>query len=462
MKFTDNRVTDIKIAYIGGGSREWAWKLMMDLSLEESLSGEVRLYDIDYRLASENMKVGNKISEMEDAKSKWEYRVVKTLDEALSEADFVVLSILPGTYDQMSSDVHWPEKYGIYQSVGDTVGPGGFFRAMRTIPIYIEYANAIKNICPDAWIINYTNPMTICTRILYRIFPEAKAFGCCHEVFHVQKLLAEMVKEMIGDRDATRQDISINVLGLNHCTWIDRASYKGLNLFPYFEEFTEKYMEIGYNKHLEKKWPENPFGFNSLVVFDLFRRYGVIAAAGDRHLIEFFPEIYMTDPETINSWNVSITKVAYRVWMSESHKAYRQNIINGKEHLEIKPSGEEGVRQIKALVGMGDFVTNINLPNQGQMDSITPGAVVETNALLKRDCIQPIISGSLPDQINDRLMIYVNQQESLIDAAISKDINMAFEAFKKDPMISTKNIDTKKFFNEMTGNTKEYLAYWQV
>ena len=462
MQYANNKVKDITIAYIGGGSREWAWKLMMDLALEESLSGEVKLYDINYQLASENMEVGNKISKMDDAKGLWNYSTVKTLDEALTGADFVVLSILPGTFDQMASDVHWPEKYGIYQSVGDTVGPGGMLRAMRTIPIYIGFAEAIKNICPDAWIINYTNPMTICTRILYEVFPQVKAFGCCHEVFHIQSLLTEMVKEMIGDKDITRHDISTNVMGLNHFTWIEKASYKGFDLFPYFEKFINKYQDLGYDKHNLHFWPEDPFGYKALVVFDLFKKYGLIAAAGDRHLIEFFPEIYLTDPGTVTSWKTSLTTVEYRIQQSENHKAYRQNVLHGNEFIKLTPSGEEGVRQVKALVGMGDFVTNINLPNRGQIDNITQGAVVETNALLKRDSIYPIISGSLPQTINKRIMMYVNQQELLITAAMVKDIDLAFEAFQKDPMISKRDIDTRKLFNEMVENTKEYLAFWGV
>src|SRR4030042_6426100 len=160
MIFEKNKVKDINIAYIGGGSREWAWKLMIDLAMDESLSGKVKLYDIQYKYAVENMKIGNQLTLRDDVEGKWKYEVVKTLEEALKGADFVVLSILPGTFNEMASDVHHPEKYGIYQTVGDTVGPGGILRAMRTIPIYIEFSNAIKKICPEAWEINYTNPMS--------------------------------------------------------------------------------------------------------------------------------------------------------------------------------------------------------------------------------------------------------------------------------------------------------------
>ena len=134
----------------------------------------------------------------------------------------MVISILPGTFNEMYSDVHTPEKYGVYQSVGDTTGPGGIIRALRTIPMYVEFAENIKQYCPAAWVINYTNPMTICTRTLYKVFPSIKAFGCCHEVFDTQLDVADMLKVFKGIEGATTHDIKVNVLGINHFTWIDK------------------------------------------------------------------------------------------------------------------------------------------------------------------------------------------------------------------------------------------------
>lgn len=199
----DNKVKDLKIAYIGGGSRGWARGLMSDLALEERLSGTVYLYDIDLEAARSNAKIGNMIKNHPDNKSDWDYIAVSDIQSALEGADFVVLSIQPGTFDEMHSDVHAPEEYGIYQTVGDTVGPGGVLRAMRTIPIYKDFAEKIKTFCPDAWVINYTNPMTICTKTLYEVFPEIKAFGCCHEVFGIQEFIANVYNEKNG-RQSTK------------------------------------------------------------------------------------------------------------------------------------------------------------------------------------------------------------------------------------------------------------------
>ena len=138
--------------------------------------------------------------------------------------EFVIISILPGTFDHMASDVHLPEKYGIYQSVGDTAGPGGLVRALRTIPMFVEIAEAIKEYCPETLVINYTNPMTLCVKTLYRVFPQIKAFGCCHEVFGTQKILRNMYQLATGENDVERDEVIVNVQGINHFTWFDRAS----------------------------------------------------------------------------------------------------------------------------------------------------------------------------------------------------------------------------------------------
>ncbi|MBO5269985.1 MAG: alpha-glucosidase/alpha-galactosidase, partial [Clostridia bacterium] len=203
MKYTNNGVENLKIAYIGGGSRGWAWTLMNDLAKAEDLSGTVYLYDIDYNAAKANEEIGKQFPG-----NRWDYLAVETIGEALTGADFVIISILPGTFDEMEYDVHAPEKYGIYQSVGDTAGPGGFIRALRTVPMMRKIAASIRTYCPKAWVINYTNPMAVCIGALYREFPEIRAYGCCHEVFGTQKLLMNALEEMEGITDISREEIT--------------------------------------------------------------------------------------------------------------------------------------------------------------------------------------------------------------------------------------------------------------
>ena len=292
---------ELEIAYIGGGSRGWARGLMSDLAKEGRISGKMRLYDIDYEAAKDNEIIGNSIYDREDVVGKWKYKAVKTIGEALTGADFVIISILPGTFEEMTSDVHTPEKYGIWQPVGDTVGPGGVIRALRTIPMFVEIAKAVEAYAPDAWVINYTNPMTICVRTLYETFPGIKAFGCCHEVFGTQKLLAQIYQEATGE-SATRDEIEINVLGINHFTWLDKATCKGTDLFPLYRNFIETHLS-GSKEDNSGHWANKDFVSHELVKFDLFRRYGLIAAAGDRHLAEFCPgRWYLENPETVAKW----------------------------------------------------------------------------------------------------------------------------------------------------------------
>ncbi|HEX7713240.1 MAG TPA: alpha-glucosidase/alpha-galactosidase [Bacillota bacterium] len=463
MQYLNDQGRGVKIAYIGGGSRGWAWRLMADLALEPALSGEVFLYDLDFEAAHDNEIIGNQLSVRDDVKGKWKYRTVKILEEALNGADFVVISIQPGTFKEMTSDVHLPEKYGIYQSVGDTVGPGGLVRALRTIPIYQDFAIKIKKYAPDAWIINYTNPMSLCTRTLYEVFPEIKAFGCCHEVFGTQKLLASMLKEELGIAGIPRDEIRINVLGINHFTWLDQASFRGTDLFPLYRKFVEQYYESGFEGEGEDTWRTNNFKSAQRVKFDLFKRYGLIAAAGDRHLAEFLPPTwYLKDPETVESWKFRLTPVDYRIGHQEQLELQRKRMIRGEEQLPLKVSGEEGVRQIKALLGMGDLITNVNLPNHGQMADLPLKAVVETNALFSRDRIRPVVAGALPPEINHLVVRHVWNQETILKAALSKNKETAFRAFINDPLVTIKPGDAEILFKEMLANTCKYLPGWKL
>ena len=260
---------------------------MTDIACDEQLSGTVRLYDIDRAAAERNKIIGEKIAAHPDAKSHWDYEVAGSLREALTGADFVVISILPATFEEMRSDVHLPERVGVYQPVGDTVGPGGFMRAMRTIPMFVEIGQAIRDYAPDAWVINYTNPMTLCIRTLYEVFPGIKAFGCCHEVFGTQKVLVTALEEVCGITGVSREEIEVNPVSVNHFTWLTKAQYKNMDLYPVYAEFVSRYKETGYTKNLDNNWMNNSFATNQRVKFDLFDRYGYIAAAGDRHLAEF-------------------------------------------------------------------------------------------------------------------------------------------------------------------------------
>ncbi|NDL67064.1 alpha-glucosidase/alpha-galactosidase [Anaerotalea alkaliphila] len=440
----------INIAYIGGGSRGWAWGLMSDLALEPALCGTVRLYDIDMEAARENAIIGNRLAEREDVVSSWRYEVSASLEKALAGADFVVISILPGSLETMAVDVHTPERYGIFQAVGDTVGPGGAMRAFRTIPLYIEIAEAIRDHAPDAWVINYTNPMSVCTRTLYRVFPGIKAIGNCHEVFGTQKLLARALEEVKGVQDVTREEIRVNVLGINHFTWITRAAWRDIDLFPVYEAFVEKHHAVGYESEQTGNWMNDFFSSANRVKFDLFRRYGVIAAAGDRHLAEFCPNRwYLKDAETVRAWKFSLTPVAWRLENQKERLEKGRRLAAGLEPFALQETGEEGVRQMKALLGLGDLVTNVNLPNRGQIPSLPMGAIVETNALFTRDSVTPIQSGTLPLPVLSMVERHIRNQEGIVEATFTRDRHLAFQTFLNDPLVDLDLPEAEACFRAM-------------
>jgi len=323
---------------------------------------------------------------------------------------------------------------------------------MRTVPMFEVIAEAIRKHCPSSWVINYTNPMAICTNTLYQVFPGIKAFGCCHEVFGTQELLMKMLKEEHNVKDDVRiDDIRINVLGVNHFTWINRANWRSVDLMELMVPFADKYAVTGFKSD----------GWYKLRL-DLFRRYHALAAAGDRHLAEFMPPWYLKDPETVASWGFGLTKVSDRKRSQKEQADKGVNYLSGEEKFVIKKSSEVGTDLIKALLGLSEKVTNVNLPNSGQMDDIERGVIVETNALFSRDSVRPLYAGKLPDLAHMLVSKQTQNQAMLIRACLDRNMELAYNVFLNDNLVRIDIADAAALFREMVLNTKEYLKDWDV
>lgn len=459
MKRTGNTVSDLRIAYIGGGSRNWAWNLMCDLALEGSLGGQVLLYDIDFEAAKANEIIGNGI---EGSQDRWRYQAVPSLPEALQGADFVIISILPGTLDEMAVDIELPERYGIYQSVGDSVGPGGILRGMRTLPMYHEMAEQIRACCPNAWVINYTNPMTMCVAYMYRVWPGIKLYGCCHELFGLQHQLAYLVNRAWNPEiPADYKDIFVNPLGINHFTWVDQATYRGRDVMPLFTKVAQQYRDTGFlmsdEVHAELG---SYFSCENRVKFDLHLRYGLIPAGGDRHMAEFCPGWYLQSPDNVKAWGFALTPVSYRKEMEARRRQESREIVAGKRAFEVRPSGEDEIGQIKALLGLGDMITNVNLPNRGQIDNLPLGAVVETNVAFGQNAVRPLMAGNIPEKLNALIYRHVVNQNTLVEAVYQKDLDLAFDAFANDALVHLTRRDARALFDSMVEGTRKYLDWW--
>ena len=451
----------IKIAYIGGGSKQWARVFMNDLALDDSFTGEISLYDIDAEAALRNKLIGDRINENPKCINKWKYTVAKDIKECLTDATFVVISILPGTFDEMMVDVHTPNKYGIFQTVGDSTGPGGVLRAMRSVPIFIDYARKIEKYAKDAWVINFTNPMSLCTMSLFDLFKGIKAFGCCHEVFHAQNFLAMCMEEELGlDSRPKREEIQVDVSGINHFTWISEAKYKNYNIFEYLPSFIDKHYKEGIYEGEDKfAFKYNTFAYGNKVKMDTFKKYGVLAAAGDRHLVEFFPNnMYAKDEETLKENGVLITPVSYRI--DNMNKKINESILmaEGKKEIELKKSDEEAIDIMKALLGLKTLKTNVNYINNGQVGYLPLGSLVESNCIFSENNILPLKSNDLPKEVESFILRNTLNNNLLYEGIKERDLNKIFESFKNQPFLDTLTLDEKKsLFKEMVLGTRKYL-----
>jgi alpha-galactosidase/6-phospho-beta-glucosidase family protein len=459
-------VIDIKIAYIGGGSKYWARMIMTDLALTPYLKGELALFDLNLPAAKKNTLIGVNIFKHPDSKTRFKVTASSRLSSALRGADFVFISILPGPMQMMANDLDIPLKYGILQTVGDTTGPGGISRALRTLPTYFHFAQMIMKHCPKAWVINYTNPMTLCTQALYEAEPDIKAFGCCHEVFGTQYHLSELAAKYWGISPPSRQKIKTDISGLNHFTFISQATYKGQDLFPLLQKYLQEKGHWSDKTALATKMQDEGKFFDSqkLISHDFYRRFGVLGAAEDRHLVEFVPW-YLSSMQTLHRYGVTYTPSSYRMgtWAPPGNapgaKLGPINLVTNKKRL--KPSGEEGVDQILALTGIKDLDTNINIPNQGQIPELPMGHVVESNSQFRLDSIKPVVTRQLPEAINVLLHRITKAQQLTMQAAISRSKELALQAMLIDPLINIDPDLVHKMLTEMMKANSEMLAGWK-
>lgn len=461
MKHFEHSVQDVnipvKIAYIGGGSLNWALGLMADLAHDTRLAADVRLYDIDIASATRNAKVGQRFAEVSNG-APATYSVSSTIGEALEGADLVVVSILPGRFEDMAQDIGIPEKYGIKQAVGDTVGPGGFVRALRSIPMMIEIGDAIRKYAPTAYVCNLTNPMSVLTGSLFRAHPEIKCWGECHEVTKLRKQVAWIANNGLDTPKWSFRDVNVNVLGINHFTFVDKISLGGKDMLPAYRDFATSHGNSGWVA--EKPDPNDEFAKffedESRVKFDLYNRFGIPAAAGDRHLAEFVPTSEYIDRHY--DWKFGLTPVEFRVRDRARKLAIAETLADGEGVPKAKRSDEALLDQIIALFSGETVIANVNLPNQGQVSGIPNGTIVETNAVFSSNGVSPIYSGSLPKELHNIVADHAVRQTGLLDAVVEQRYDDLFALFRTDPLVRDRGeAEVYSMYKEMVGATALYL-----
>lgn len=191
---------------------------------------------------------------------------------------------------------------------------------------------------------------------------------------------------------------------------------------------------------------------------DLFLRYGYIAAAGDRHLAEFCrKKWYLDSPERVKEMHFGLTGVKSRKETLKSRLENSRRLVSGEKPFEFCETGEDGVKQIRALLGLRELVTNVNMPNRGQISNLPMGVVVETNAVFCAGMVTPVLAGEIPMEIYPMMAGLAGEQEMTVCAGLEQNLDAAFRAFIQDPLTDLSLADAKELFDKMIENTKEYL-----
>ena len=435
----------IKVAIIGGGSYGWTPCIVKDLCLQEDLEGEIVLEDIDPEPLTLTGPLSQKITELTGGR--FTIRTTTNQTDALTNADFVILTISTGKLKTMYHDLEIPRKYGIHQPVGDTVGPGGLSRGLRNIPVIVQMAREMDKVCPNAWFFNYTNPMTTLTRSIYK-YSSIRAIGLCHELFGTRHMIARTL-------EVPEDELDITVAGVNHFIWILKCMVNG-------EDALQKLLEADAAGGI--KGPVDQKLVNKTALMDgnrpkleMLKVFGALPAEGDRHLVEFVPYFLTEHAKQANSFGVNMTYIADREkgYNDDKNRIIRR--LAGEEEIDLDKSGEAVSKLIASLANHKKGVIDIvNVPNRGQIANLPMDAVVETLGIVGPNEVTPLTVGNLPPAVQSMCNIHVQNQEMIVEAAMTGDRKLALQAMYNDPQI--KEFDfIPQMFEEMLEANRDYL-----
>lgn len=448
----------VNIAYIGGGSVNFGWKLISDFAGEE-ICATVNLYDIDKQLSLANEVIGNKLRESSSCRSDIIYLAVDTPEEALKNAEIVILAFSQGTMEELVSELSLPETYGIYQSTGEHTGPSGVIKALKTLPVYIKYTEMIKKLCPNAWVINISNPMSVCMKMMYEIFPEIKLFGSTNELYNAMDLFCGIAERELETDKVRRRDFKYNLIGISGFCFFDELTLGGYDFFPIFRKYAEKYYENGFELK-PNEYKTSPLASANKIKFDLFLRYGLIPAVSDGFIADFCPPWYLKSPKSIQSWKFSQTTVNYIKKIKLDRMSRVKSLMNGDEFLRIGSGTSDCALQIKALLGFGNLITNVCLKNNGQVGNLPNDAIVETNALISRNSVKPVAAGNLPNDLLGLTIRHTINQSTIIKSVLERDLDIAFNAFLNDPLMNIDLNEAVSLYKEMLSAVRTHLLYY--
>lgn len=451
-----------RIAIIGGGSFQWVPKLLVDLANAPALQdAHVVLEDLDPGTLPPMVELVEHIAKIRGIG----LSVESTTDQraALADADYVVVNISTGGFESMNADLLIPERYGIRQSVGDTIGPGGIIRALRNIPIFLGIARDMEEVCPDAWMLNLSNPMTTICRAVTRE-TSITTIGLCHEVTIMQFIMSLLL-------DAPFFEVSPTVAGVNHLpfvTALDVGGEDGLEMLrDLIEHADERGGEplampfpegLGHEKISEgPDWTKGDLLAANKVKLELFSRFGVLPAAGDRHLVEFFPGFLTEEASWGKRWGVTLTTIEEREYWAGRYRGELDAMLASEEVSQM-PSGEMVAAMIVCHEEGRAGYFPLNIPNRGQVPDLPEGVVVESMCITDGDGVRGRDRAVLPPLMAEWLRRISTTQELVVEAGVSGSRDAVFEAMVSDPLSGRMDYDALgQMTDEMLAATSRWL-----
>ena len=439
----------MKLTFLGAGSTIFARNVIGDCMCSEVLRDSVfALYDIDGKRVEESRTILEAIRKNNGGYGRIEcYVGEENRKEALRGADFVVNAIQVGGYDPCTIiDFEIPKKYGLQQTIGDTLGIGGIMRALRTIPVMQDFANDMAEVCPNALLLNYTNPMAMLSGYMQRYTP-VQTVGLCHSV----QVCSEGLLKALGmdDKLEGRKEL---IAGINHMAWLLEIKDKnGVDLYPEIKSRVDAYLAKS--------------DATDKVRMDYIKHFGYYCTESSEHNAEYnMFYIKSKYPELIQRYNIPIDEYPRRCvnqiegWRKEYEEILEKGV---KEHTR---SHEYASRIMEAIVTGNPYQIGGNVLNKGHLISNLPEeACVEVPCLVNGSGVHPCFVGALPVQCAAMNMTNINVQLLTIEAAATKKKEHIYQAAMLDPHTGSElDIDTiKKMVDDLIEAHGNYLPKYQ-
>lgn len=409
----------MKITFLGAGSSVFAKNVLGDTMLCPSLNtAEIALYDIDAARLEESFVLINKLNENinENRATVKKYLGVAERKDALRDADFVINAVQIGGYEPCTViDFEIPKKYGLRQTIGDTLGIGGIFRALRTIKVLQEFANDIEEVCPNAWFLNYTNPMAMLTGYMQR-YTNVKTIGLCHSV----QVCVPMLLESLA-MDVKAEDTIYKIAGINHMAWLlEITDKKGNDLYP---EIRRRAKEKNAG---DKHW--------DMVRYDYIDKFGHYCTESSEHNAEY-SALYIKPgrEDLIEKFNIPLDEYPRRCvnQINDWKKEYKELLAGGK--IEHTRSREYASRIMEAMVTNQPYMIGGNVINNGVIPNLPKEACVEVPCVVDSKGITPTYVGELPLQLAAMNSLNIHVQLLTIEAARTGDMSYVYQAALVEP-----------------------------